>query len=135
MDYVNGDESTTLVVHHACELAQSLNSFPLVKDLNTYEEVKIHQFKNARGEIVNIAWTKEMQDSVGLPFEAFSEMQKTFEAFSKTQKRLDDELAQKRWELDLTHKQLKFAHKQVLYFCNMTFWQRLKYLITNKVAT
>lgn len=85
----------------------------------TNEVVLGKDFKNAHGKTVCIGMTKEVQEAIGLPFEAFEELQKLIEEFRQYNQLLFD-------RIERTEKRLK-------EYSSLSFLGRLKYLFTRKV--
>lgn len=103
------------------------------------EKVELRTFVNEDGNAVKIGWTKELQEALGLPFELFERQNERLQAnedhFNEVILRYNTRLAELVFEQELAYKQLKSAHKQIVAFANMTFWQRLKFLITDRRPT
>jgi len=86
---------------------------PMTAEL-TYEMVRGRRFRNRDGKEVCMGMTKQVQDAVGLPFEAFEDMEKEIYSLNKERKRLKQEVG------DLTRALMKLH--------NTGFWGRLKWL-------
>ncbi|MCP4612118.1 MAG: hypothetical protein GY845_25770 [Planctomycetes bacterium] len=89
------------------------------------EQVRAKKFMNKNGDAVWVGISKKVQQVLGLPFEAFENMEKTVNDLQRIIEHKD----KKHLETVTSFISMEDRYKTA------SFWQRLRYLFTKKITT
>ena len=92
---------------------------------STEETIKGHKYKLRDGRVLKIGWSKQVQEAIGIPIEAFDNLEKNVCSLSSSL----TESVERNQKLIKENNTLK---NKLQSLRSMTFWQKLKFLFTNK---